>query len=117
MDSFTFNKIAGAVLGTCLFGMGLGIVGQAIYQPSAPEKPGYPLPNPKPEEAGGKAPAAIPLPVLLAKADPKKGEQDAKVCGACHNFQDGEGAKVGPDLYGVVDREKAPFPASRTRRR
>ena len=107
MDSFTFNKIAGAVLGTCLFGMGLGIVGQAIYEPSAPTKPGYALPMPKPEEAGGKAPVEIPLPVLLAKADSKKGEQDAKICGACHNFQEGAGAKVGPDLYGVVDRDKA----------
>ena len=107
MDSFTFNKIAGAVLGTCLFGMALGLVGQAIYQPSAPTKPGYALPMPKAEEAGGKAPVEIPLPVLLAKADPKKGEADARVCGACHNFQEGAGAKVGPELYGVVDREKA----------
>ena len=107
MDSFTFNKIAGAVLGTCLFGMGLGLVGQAIYEPSAPKKPGYALPLPKAEEAGGKTPAVMPLPVLLAKADPKKGEADAKICGACHNFQEGAGAKVGPDLYGVVDRDKA----------
>ena len=108
MDSFTFNKIAGAVLGTCLFGMGLGIIAQGIYEPSAPKTPGYALPMPKAEEAGGgKAPAVIPLPVLLAKADAKKGETDTKVCGACHNFKEGEGAKVGPDLYGVVDREKA----------
>ncbi|MBE7219614.1 MAG: c-type cytochrome, partial [Caulobacteraceae bacterium] len=112
MDSFTFNKIAGAVLGTCLIGMGLGIVAQGIYEPSAPKKPGYALPNPKPEEAGGgaKAPAEIPLPVLLAKADAKKGENTAKVCGACHNFTEGGGTKVGPDLYGVVDREKASVP-------
>ncbi len=108
MDSFTFNKIAGAVLGTCLFGMALGLVGQAIYVPSAPKTPGYALPEPKPDEAGGggKKPAVIPLPVLLAKADTKKGEADAKVCGACHNFQEGAGSKVGPDLYGVVDRPK-----------
>ena len=107
MDSFTLNKIAGAVLGTCLFGMGLGLVGQAIYYPSLPKKPGYALPEPKPEEAaGGKKPAETPLPVLLAKADPKKGEQAAKVCGACHNFVEGAGSKVGPDLYDVVDRPK-----------
>ena len=107
MDSFTFNKIAGAVLGTCLFGMGLGLVAQAIYEPEAPKKPGYALPMPKEEAAGGKAPAVAPLPVLLAKADPKKGETAAKICSACHNFQEGAGAKVGPDLYNVVDREKA----------
>ena len=87
--------------------MGLGIVAQGIYEPGAPKKPGYALPEPKPEAAvAEKKPAAPPLPVLLAKADVKKGEADAKVCGACHNFQEGAGSKVGPDLYGVVDRDK-----------
>jgi cytochrome c len=107
MDSFTFNKIAGAVLGTCLVGMGLGIVGQAIYEPGAPSKPGYALPEPAPEAVveAKKAPE-VPLPILLAKADVKKGEADAKVCGACHNFAEGAGSKVGPDLWDVVDRDK-----------
>ena len=109
MDSFTLNKIAGAVLGTCLFGMLLGTIGDFIYLPGPPAKPGYALPEPKPEVASGggdKAPAETPLPVLLAKADPKKGEADTKVCGACHNFEEGAGAKIGPDLYGVVGRPK-----------
>jgi cytochrome c len=107
MDSFTVNKIAGAVLGTCVVGMGIGILGQGIFSPGAPSKPGYALPEPKPESAAAekKAPE-VPLPVLLAKADAKKGEADAKVCGACHNFEEGAGAKVGPDLYGIVDRPK-----------
>ena len=38
---------------------------------------------------------------------PKKGQADAKVCTACHNFEKGAGAKVGPPLYGVVDAPKA----------
>ncbi|MCX8255470.1 Cytochrome c (modular protein) [Beijerinckiaceae bacterium RH AL1] len=108
MDSFTFNKIAGAVLGTCLFGMGLGLVAQAIYAPEIPKKPGYALPLPKEEASGGgQAPVEAPISVRLAKADPKKGETSAKICGACHNFQEGAGAKVGPDLWAVVDRDKA----------
>jgi cytochrome c len=114
MDSFTLNKIAGAVLGTCLLGMGLGVIGDFIYSPGAPTKPGYALPESKPEAAAGgdaaKPVAETPLPVLLAKADPKKGEADTKVCGACHNFQEGAGAKVGPDLYGVVGRPKGSAP-------
>ena len=108
MDSFTFNKIAGAFLGTCVVGMGLGIIAQGIYEPGAPAKPGYALPEPAPETAATaeKKPEAPPLPVLLAKADVSKGENDAKVCSACHNFKEGAGTKVGPDLYGVVDRPK-----------
>ena len=107
MDSFTYNKIAGAVLGTCLVGMGLGILGDAIYLPGPPSKPGYALPEPKAEAvADAKKAPEVPLPILLAKADVKKGETDAKVCGACHNFAEGAGSKVGPDLWDVVDRDK-----------
>ena len=108
MDSFTVNKIAGAFLGTCVVGMGLGIVAQGIYEPGAPAKPGYALPEPVPESAqtAEAKPAAAPLPVLLAKADVAKGENDVKVCSACHNFKEGAGTKVGPELYGVVDRPK-----------
>ena len=50
------------------------------------------------------------MPVLLAKADAKKGEQDAKVCQTCHNFQKGKGAKIGPPLWGVVGRKIASVP-------
>ena len=107
MDSWQFNKIAGAVLGTCLVGMGIGIVAQGIYEPGAPKKPGYALPEPKETAGGGEAKAeVVPIAVRLEKADPKKGEADAKVCSACHNFQEGAGAKVGPDLWNVVDRPK-----------
>jgi cytochrome c len=41
---------------------------------------------------------------LLASASSERGTQTAKQCQACHNFQEGQGPKVGPDLYGVVDR-------------
>ena len=44
-----------------------------------------------------------PLDPLLAKADPEAGHAyTKKICIACHNFAEGAGAKVGPDLYGVV---------------
>ena len=114
MDSFTLNKIAGAVLGTCLVGMGIKLVTESVYEPGPPAKPGFALPNPKSEGAGGevaKAPEVAPIAVRLAKADPKRGEADAKVCSACHNFQEGAGAKIGPGLYGVVDRPKGQAPS------
>ncbi len=103
------NKIAGAALGTLLFTMVLGISADAVYSPKKPEKPGYDLPALAEAPAGGgEAPAAaVPLPVLLAKADPKKGEANAKACTACHVFDKGGAAKVGPPLYGVVGRAKA----------
>lgn len=111
MDSFEFNKIAGAVLGTLLITMGLGIASGFVFAPHVPAKPGYELPDaPAQETAKGDAAAtapAEPLPVLLAKADVGKGQALAKACGACHNFEKGAAAKVGPPLYGVVGRKIA----------
>jgi cytochrome c len=111
MDSFEFNKIAGAVLGTLLFTMALMILSEALLNSPAPAKPGYDLPSATAETAST-APAAPPepLPVLLAKADPKKGANDVKICTTCHNFEKGAGPKTGPALFGVVDRPKGTFP-------
>lgn len=106
MDSFELNKIAGAVLGTLLFLMGLGIFSDAIFHTGIPAKPGYDLPVAEEASAGGAAAAApaVPLPELLAKADPKRGETLVKPCAACHAFDQSGANKVGPGLYEVVNR-------------
>lgn len=113
MDSFEFNKIAGAILGTLMLTMALGLFSGFVFAPSMPAKPGYELPDAPaaaaPAAEASAAPAA-PLPILLAKADIGKGEADAKVCAACHNFQKGAGAKIGPPLWDVVGRTKGSVP-------
>lgn len=113
MDSFEFNKIAGAILGTLMLTMALGLFSGFVFAPGMPAKPGYELPDAPaaaaPAAEASAAPAA-PLPVLLAKADIGKGEADAKVCAACHNFQKGAGAKIGPPLWDVVGRAKGSVP-------
>ena len=108
MDSFEFNKMAGALLGALLFGMGIGVLSDAIFAHEKLAKPGYDLPTGQvaAAEPGAKKPAAEPLPELLAKADPKKGEADTKACQSCHNFEKGAGPKIGPPLWGVVGRPK-----------
>jgi cytochrome c len=114
MDSFEFNKIAGAVLGTLLFLMGLGIVTDSIFHVPAPKVAGYDLPAVEAEHAGGPAaaaPAAVPVADLLAKADPTKGAAVAKAqCSVCHNFEKGAPVKQGPTLFGVVDRHIGSMP-------
>jgi cytochrome c len=110
METTNSNKLALAVLGTLLATMALGIFSSAVFAPHKAIKPGYALPAA--EEAAAPTPPADtapeePLPALLAKADPKKGESDTKPCQACHSFDKGGPAKVGPPLYGVVGRPVA----------
>jgi cytochrome c len=110
MDSFELNKILGGVLGTCLVLLAVHIASGAIFAETPPAKPGYVIEVKEEAPAGGAAAAApkeTPIAQLLASANPQAGESAAKVCLTCHNLAKGQGAKVGPDLYGVVGRAVA----------
>ncbi|PXW57819.1 cytochrome c family protein [Methylobacterium sp. B4] len=109
MDSFELNKVAGAVLGALLFAVGSGFVAELIYQPKPAGNAGYALPEPEPKSGGAtaEAPKAEPIAVRLASADADKGKGGTKACAACHSFEKGGPNKVGPDLWDVVEREKA----------
>jgi cytochrome c len=49
----------------------------------------------------------IDLAELMKLADYDRGAKTFKKCASCHNINKGEGAKVGPNLYGVVGRARA----------
>jgi cytochrome c2 len=101
MDSFEWNKIAGAVLFALLVGVGLRIATEILFEAEAPETPGYIIATA--EEGGGAEPEApMSIAVLLMDADPDRGGNAAKKCQACHTFAEGEPNRVGPNLFGVV---------------
>lgn len=116
MDSFEINKFAGAVLFSLLVILGVKNLADYLYaihpaNPQAFAVEGAPAEGEDGATAAAE-PAAVetPLPVLLAQADPKAGEAAAKKCQACHSFEEGAAAKIGPDLYGVVGRAVASAP-------
>lgn len=109
MDSFELNKILGALLGTCLVLLSLNIATGAIFTPKHMDKPGYAIAVPDQPAGGGPAAPAEPeqpIAALLASSDPAKGEAVAKQCAACHTFNKGGPNRVGPNLFGIVDRAK-----------
>ena len=111
MNSFEFNKIAGAVLGTALVVFGLNELAGILYHSDKPEKPGFAVEvaeagTGEGEAAGGEQPAtpAVSLGTLLASADATKGQAVFKACAACHDGSKGGPNKVGPNLWGIVGR-------------
>ncbi len=108
MDSWTFNKMAGAVLGTALLTLGLQNLGNGIYRVEKPaaDKQGFLIEVAEATEPGAPAASgpAASIGTLLAAADATKGADVAKACAACHSFEKGGPNKTGPNLYELVDR-------------
>ena len=110
MDSFEINKILGAILGTCLVLLVTSFASGAIFSPVMPEKPGYEIAVKEAPEGGGKEAAAAPsepIEKLLQTASVEKGAAAAKKCAACHTFEKGGPNRVGPNLFGIVERARA----------
>jgi len=109
MDSYQFNKIAGAVLGTLFVVLSLSFLSDAIFSSKAPEKPGFEIEVAEKSAGGAKPeasakPAIEPVTRLLASVDIAAGKKVAKKCIACHTFDKGGKKKVGPNLYNLIDR-------------
>jgi len=106
MDSFEYNKWIGAFLGAVFVVFSVGIVSDAIFAAPHPEKEGFLIEAAEPEAAGGgaEAPAEVPIEVLLASADAAAGQVVEKKCSACHTIDKGGANKVGPNLWGIVNR-------------
>jgi cytochrome c len=112
MDSFEWNKIIGAVLGTAIFIFVVRLVAEKVYEPERPEKPGYVVEGVVETAAGGgtAAPVEETIPdwgTVLPTADVADGKTISTKCEQCHDLSKGGPNKIGPNLYGVVDRPRA----------
>jgi len=107
LDSFEWNKIAGAVLASVLVVIVINNLGHSLFHEEPLEKSVYVIEGVE-EEGGATQTAAkeeekaTPLPVLLAEASADKGARVFKKCAACHSADPADGNKTGPNLYGVV---------------
>jgi cytochrome c len=112
MDSFEWNKIIGAVLGTAIFIFVVRLVAEHIYEAEKPEKPGYTVEGVVETAAGGgaAAPTEEAMPdwgTVLPAADVAGGKTISTKCEQCHDLSKGGPNKIGPNLFSVVDRARA----------
>jgi len=108
MDSFTLNKVAGAVLGVLILVKGVGFVSDIIFHPTIPGKPGYEIVVASAEDSTSEVeavPEVAPISERLVEASVEDGEKVAKKCSACHEFAQGGKNRVGPGLWDIVGRK------------
>lgn len=109
MDSFEWNKIFGAILGTALFVVALNIVVGGFMAPHKSDKPGMEVVVTE-TTAPGETPVAEVAPdwgTVIPVADLAAGEKVAGRCLQCHDFAKGGPNKIGPNLYGIVGANHA----------
>jgi cytochrome c len=114
MDSWEWNKIAGAVLGTLIFVLAVKFAAEAIFETPLPAKPGYVVEGVT-EETTASPVAAVEetLPdfgTVLPTADADAGKEVEARCQQCHDSSKGGPNKIGPNLWGVVGRPRAEHP-------
>ena len=80
------------------------MIGDTLVHPKRLETPAIKIDIPKDAGAAPVAAADPPVALELASADPAQGEALTKQqgCVACHSFNEGGKAGIGPNLYGVV---------------
>lgn len=112
MDTWELNKIAGAVLAALLLMFGTATFIE-IQMGHKSEKVGYKLPVDVTATQQASAPAAAAgvnfeeIKGLLQKASADNGQAAFKRCATCHTPDKGGKNATGPNLWGIVGREKA----------
>jgi cytochrome c len=113
MNGMELNKLAASILLAGLVASVAGNLSDILYKPNLnPDKRGFEIQISTQAEttqpsASTAEPVTFDVKTLMANADAAKGQDLAKRCSACHSFDKNGPNKVGPHLWGVLEREKA----------
>ena len=117
MDSWEFNKIAGAVLSALLLAFGMNTFVEMLQGKAKAAKPGYELPVTAAVPGKAAEPekpfAFADVAGMLKSASAENGRDVFKRCAACHTPEKDGKPGQGPNLWGVLGRDlgtSATFP-------
>lgn len=83
---------------------------KALYHEKDMIKRGYKIEISKDGKRVVKQEKVIDLKTALKTADFDRGKKIFRKCASCHNIKKGAGAKVGPNLWKIVNRKKGSSP-------
>ena len=108
MNSFEFNKIAGAFLMSLLIITVIGHIGNFIIpKPVVSHADAGHEVNAEAQTAAAPEVPAKPIAELLKTASAEEGAKVFKTkCTSCHNSEKGGAIKVGPNLWNIVGDQK-----------
>ena len=97
------NKIFAAILTAGIVAMLAGFIADMFIHDEELEEDAYPIEAAETTSGGAATVEATVEPVdeLMAAADAVNGEKLVKACAACHTFENGGPAKIGPNLWGI----------------
>ena len=114
MSSFEFNKILAAIILALVVVVIIGKVGNLIMDTNKTEQKetAYKIDIPKVDvstsvSATTASETIESISALLATASLENGGKIYKKCAACHNYEKGSKAKIGPSLWDIANRLKA----------
>ena len=107
------NKILGAIILALLLASAFSKIAEMTVHPEFPKELAYTIEIPEEDSLGSQVEEVNIFEVLpeitpmLASANLANGEKLFKKCASCHTYQKGGENKVGPAMWGIVNRAKA----------
>ena len=114
MSGFEINKILASIIVAIIIFVIIGLVGNFVVKINYDESQitAYNIDIPETSadsstqtSANNEMVEAISL--LLAGASLEQGEKIFKKCGACHSYKKGSKSKIGPNLWNLINKQKA----------
>ena len=114
MSGFEINKILASIIVAIIIFVIIGLVGNLVVKINydEPQITAYKIDIPETSADSSTQTSANDemvesISLLLAGASLEQGEKIFKKCGACHNYKKDGKSKIGPNLWDLINRQKA----------